>query len=112
MGPTVVGSKLSPKSTCTVSCVQPSLLQVSLEAKATESFKTPKGVCVPFGSMDLALAERPAAEQQRFASLLAASETAGIAELDGIADEMQVGLRLDSRAVGLALVSASRSRHA
>jgi hypothetical protein len=107
-----VGSKLSPKSTCTVSCVQSSLLQVSLEAKATESFKTPKGVCVPFGSMDLALAERPAAEQQRFASLLAASETAGIAELDGIADEMQVGLRLDSRAVGLALVSASRGWHA
>ena len=47
---------------------------------------------MPFGSMELALAERPAAEQQRFASLLAASETAGIAELDGIADEMQVGL--------------------
>jgi hypothetical protein len=44
--------------------------------------------------MDLALAERPAAEQQRFASLLSASETAGIAELDGIADEMQVGVGL------------------
>ena len=67
------------------------LLQVSLESRGPESFKTPRGVCVPFGSMELALAERPAAEQQRFASLLAASETAGIAELDGIADEMQVG---------------------
>lgn len=45
---------------------------------------------MPFGSMELALAQRPAAEQQRFASLLAASETAGLAELDGIAGEMQV----------------------
>lgn len=41
--------------------------------------------------MELALAARPAEEQQRFASLLAASETAGLAQLDDIADEMQVG---------------------
>lgn len=64
--------------------------QVSLESRGPEAFKTPKGVCVPFGSMELALAQRPAYEQQRFASLLAANETAGLAELDGIASEMQV----------------------
>lgn len=63
---------------------------MSLESKGPEAFKTPRGVCVPFGSMELALAARPGDEQQRFASLLAASETAGLAELEGIAQEMQV----------------------
>jgi hypothetical protein len=77
------------------------ILQVSLESKGKESFKTPRGVCVPFGSMELALAQRPAADQQRFAALLAASETAGLAELDAIADEMQVRhLALSDRARG------------
>jgi hypothetical protein len=64
--------------------------QVSLESRGPEGFKTPKGVCVPFGSMELALSARPPQEQQRFAALLAASEEAGLTELDGIADEMQV----------------------
>lgn len=72
-------------------CVSSVTLQVSLESRGPESFKTPRGVCVPFGSMELALASRPAAEQQRFASLLAASEPAGLAQLEDIAEEMQVG---------------------
>lgn len=69
-------------------------LQVSLESRGPESFKTPKGVCVPFGSMELALASLPPGEQQRFDSLLSASESAGIAELEGIAGEMQVHVLL------------------
>jgi hypothetical protein len=48
---------LSPRPVlcCAVLC-----LQVSLESKGPEAFKTPKGVCVPFGSMELALSQRPA----------------------------------------------------
>lgn len=72
-------------------CASTVTLQVSLESRGPEAFKTPRGVCVPFGSMELALASCPAAEQQRFASLLAASESAGLAQLEDIAEEMQVG---------------------
>lgn len=78
--PSLAGAKAS-------ACAR--LEQVSLESRGPESFKTPRGVCVPFGSMELALASRPAAEQQRFASLLAASEPAGLAQLEDIAEEMQ-----------------------
>jgi hypothetical protein len=63
---------------------------VSYESKGLAPFSTPKGVCVPFGVMDLTLAAQPAAEQQRFAALLAASESAGLEQLGAIAAELQV----------------------
>jgi hypothetical protein len=66
-------------------------LQISLEAKGPEAFQTPRGCCVPFGVMELALAALPYEQQDRYQQLLAASETAGLSELDGISDELQVG---------------------
>lgn len=57
-------------------------------------FLTPPGVCVPFGTMELALAALPAAEQDRYAALLAAAETAPVHELDDICDKLQVGRAL------------------
>lgn len=72
------------------SIVAAAALQVSLEAKAGESFQTPRGCCVPFGVMDLAIAALPQQQQQRYQQLLEASETAGLDELNGIANELQV----------------------
>lgn len=64
-------------------------MQVSLEAKGSEAFQTARGACVPFGVMDLALAELPMEQQQRYQALLAASESAPLQELNAIADELQ-----------------------
>lgn len=65
-------------------------MQVSLEAKGSESFQTARGACVPFGVMDLALDELPGNQQQRYKALLAASESAPLQEINAIADELQV----------------------
>uniref|UniRef100_A0A383WH22 CBM20 domain-containing protein n=1 Tax=Tetradesmus obliquus TaxID=3088 RepID=A0A383WH22_TETOB len=78
--PTLAGAKAS-------SCAR--LEQISLEAKAAEAFQTPRGCCVPFGVMELALAALPYEQQDRYKQLLAASETAGLAELTGISEELQ-----------------------
>jgi hypothetical protein len=75
-----------------ITTCQPICLQISLEAKGAEAFQTPRGCCVPFGVMELALAALPYEQQDRYKQLLATSETAGLAELTGISDELQVGL--------------------
>ncbi|KAF6253313.1 pyruvate phosphate dikinase [Scenedesmus sp. NREL 46B-D3] len=78
--PTLAGAKAS-------SCAR--LEQISLEAKGPEAFQTPRGCCVPFGVMELALAGLPYEQQDRYKQLLAASEGAGLSELNGISDELQ-----------------------
>jgi hypothetical protein len=65
-------------------------MQISLEAKGPEAFHTPRGCCVPFGVMELALAALPYEQQDRYKQLLAASETAGLSELNSISEELQV----------------------
>ena len=66
-------------------------LAVKSAASAPAAFRTPPGCCVPFGVMELALAALPPTEQHRYAALLRAAETAVVADLDGVCDEIQVG---------------------
>jgi hypothetical protein len=60
-------------------------------ATAAGGFRTPPGCCVPFGVMELAVAALPSTEQERYAALLRAAETAAVADLEAVCDELQVG---------------------
>lgn len=83
---------------------------MSLEAKGGEAFQTPRGACVPFGVMELALAELPAQQQERYRQLLAASEAAPLQELDSIAQELQVRTLGGPLAAGCACCGLLRMR--
>ena len=56
-------------------------------------FRTPPGLVIPFGTMELALGGLPPAGQARFRELLAAAERAPVAELDAVCDELQALVR-------------------
>lgn len=82
-------------------------LSVKSTASGAGAFRAPPGVCVPFGVMELAVAALLAAERGEYRDLLAAAETAPVAELDAICDRLQAlvrGLRVPD-AVLRALVS-------
>eukprot|EP00879_Flechtneria_rotunda_P003769 GHRR01004008.1.p1 GENE.GHRR01004008.1~~GHRR01004008.1.p1 ORF type:complete len:728 (+),score=269.14 GHRR01004008.1:2494-4677(+) len=86
--PSLAGAKAS-------ACAK--LEQVSLEAKGPEAFQTPRGCCVPFGVMDVAIKALPRQQQDRYKQLMEVSETAGLHELTGVAADLQElvsGLRL------------------
>lgn len=72
-------------------CAQ--LEQLSVKSAAAGGgaggFRAPPGVCVPFGVMELAVAALPAAQRSEYADLLAAAETAPVAELDAVCGKLQ-----------------------
>jgi len=61
-----------------------------LAVKSGGVFRTPPGCCVPFGTMELSIAALTAAEQKRYEQLLQAAETAPVAELTRVCDQLQV----------------------
>lgn len=67
------------------------LEQLSLKSSSRPgcSFRTPPGCCVPFGTMELAIASLPAAQRQQYTQLLEAAEVAPIDQLDGICGQLQ-----------------------
>ncbi|KAI8466100.1 MAG: pyruvate phosphate dikinase [Monoraphidium minutum] len=74
-------------------CARLEQLAAKSSASPSGGFKTPPGVCVPFGTMELAIAALPADRRARYAELLSAAETAAVAELDDICNELQAFLR-------------------
>lgn len=70
----------------------PMMLQLASKSSSVKnaSFRTPPGCCIPFGTMELAIAALPGPQQQRYKQLLQAAETAPVDELESVCEQLQV----------------------
>jgi hypothetical protein len=90
--PALSGAKAS-------ACAQ--LEQVSLRSSGAASFKTPRGLCIPFGVMELALAAAGEEVAGKWKGLMAEAQGAGGQRLEEVCDELQVrGLGCSSGTLG------------